>query len=175
MFLQVFFVSFSNSSLQGELMWYFCHRISKLQCLLIGGSHYFRHQNWAVVLLDHMRVWQRLCLVFLLAPICMQVINKHKTIIPLQTSPLNSGCSGTYVMPEGRDQDLNPPLRGGCKGLHQKPTEQQPLEMNKCSPFFLFLLFFDKAVEQIMFTVRFVCGLWRRGGCFVDFSRIYTF
>lgn len=155
-----FFVSFSNSSLQGELMWYFCHRISKLQCLLIGGSHYFRHQNWAAVLLDHVRIWQRLCLVFLLAPICMQVINKHKTIIPLQTSPLDSGWSGTYVLPEGKDQDLNPPLSGGCKGLHQKPTEQQPLEMNKYSLFFFLLFFFDKAAEQKnRSAVRSVCGL----------------
>lgn len=97
---------------------------------------------------------------FLLAPICMQVINKHKTIIPLQTSPLDSGWSGTYVLPEGKDQDLNPPLSGGCKGLHQKPTEQQPLEMNKYSLFFFLLFFFDKAAEQKnRSAVRSVCGL----------------
>lgn len=69
-----------------------------------------------------MLVWQRICLEFLLAPICMQVINKHKTIIPLQTPLLDSGWSGTYVLPEGSDQDLNPPLSERYKGLHQKLT-----------------------------------------------------
>lgn len=71
-----------------------------------------------------------------MAPICMQVINKHKTITPLQTPLLDSGWSGTYVLPEGRAQDLNPPLSERYKGLHQKPTEQQRLGMNKYRPLF---------------------------------------
>lgn len=62
----------------------------------------------------------------------MQVINKHKTIIPLQAPMLDAGW--TYVSPQGRAQDLNPLVSERYKGLQQEPAEQQPLGMNKSRP-----------------------------------------
>lgn len=131
MFLQVSCL-ISNSSMQrgwADVIFLSLH--IKAAMLLHWRDSLFRRQAgvWSSWM---MWAWQRICLEFLLAPICMQVINKHKTIILW----LDPGWSGTYVLPKGRAQDLNPPWKGRSKGLHLKPMEQQPRGMNKYSPWF---------------------------------------